>query len=377
MNSKVYFTDMTTDSRRNLLDKTRQLAEKAGLCDVIEENDLVAVKLHFGELGNLAYLPPPLIRVIVEMVKEKGGKPFLTDANTLYGGKRHNAVDHLETALKNGYAYETVGAPIVIADGLKGADYEEVVVNGKHLESVKISSAVHHANAVITISHVKGHDLFGFGGALKNIGMGCGSPAGKQIMHSDLIPKVDEEKCIACGVCIERCPENAISRIENNKANINDKLCIGCGECVALCPSGAIPINWKTDETVIQEKTAEYAWGVVKRKKLKSSFINFIMNVSPDFDCASWNDLPIVPDLGILASLDPVAIDQASLDLINKGPVMSNSVLGEKEVAEDIFKAVNNKNTTYILDHGEYLKMGHRKYDLESLWLKQNKKEDH
>jgi len=376
LSSKVYFTDMTTDSRRNLLDKTRQLAEKAGLCDFIERKDLVAIKVHFGELGNIAFLPPPLIRVIVEMVKEKGGKPFLTDANTLYGGKRHNAVDHIETALKNGFAYETVGAPIIIADGLKGADYVNVTVGGKHFKSVKISSAVHYANAIIAISHVKGHELFGFGGALKNLGMGCGSPAGKQTMHSDLIPKVKEEKCIACGVCIERCPENAISRVQDKKAFINEELCIGCGECVAFCPSHAIPINWKTNETVIQEKTAEYAWGVLKRKKGKSGFINFVMNVTPDCDCVSWNDLPIVPNLGILASLDPVAIDQASLDLVNSAPVIINSVLGDKIDVEDKFKAVHNKNTSYILTHGEYLKMGIRKYDLESLWLKQNKKQD-
>ncbi len=375
MSSKVYFTDMTTDSRRNLLDKTRQLAEKAGLCDLIEEKDLVAIKVHFGELGNIAYLPPPVIRVIVEMVKEKGGKPFLTDANTLYGGKRHNAVDHIETALKNGFAYETVGAPIIIADGLKGADYTNVAVNGKHFESVKVSSAINYADALIAISHVKGHELFGFGGALKNLGMGCGSPAGKQIMHSDLIPKVKEEKCITCGVCIERCPENAIARLENNKAKINEELCISCGECVAFCPSRAIPINWKTDEAVIQEKTAEYAWGVVKKKKGKISFINFIMNVTPDCDCVSWNDLPIVPDLGILASTDPVAIDQASLDLVNMAPVINNSVLGEQKDLGDKFKAVHDKNTSYILDYGEKLGLGKRKYELESLWLKQNKKQ--
>ncbi len=375
MSSKVYFTDMTTDSRKNLFDKTGQLAEKAGLCDLVETKDLVAIKVHFGELGNIAYVPPPIIRVIVEMVKEKGGKPFLTDANTLYGGKRHNAVDHIETALKNGFAYETVGAPIVIADGLKGADFVNVAVEGKHFESVKISSAVHHADAIIAISHVKGHELFGFGGALKNIGMGCGSPGGKQIMHSDLIPKVKEEKCTACGVCIERCPENAIDRVKDNKAFINDELCISCGECVAFCPSRAIPINWKTDETVIQEKTAEYARGVLNRKKGKSSFINFVMNVTPDCDCAPWNDLPIVPDLGILASLDPVAIDQASLDLVNRAPVIMNSVLDGQKDTEDKFRAVHNQDTSYILKHGEKIGLGQRKYDLESLWLRQNYKE--
>ncbi len=373
MSSKVYFTDMTTNSSRNLLDKTRQLAEKGDFYKLIEKNDLVAIKVHFGELGNIAYLPPPLVRVIVDMVKEKGGKPFLTDANTLYGGKRHNAVDHIETALKNGFSYETVGAPILIADGLKGADYVNVPVEGKHFQSVKISSDIHYADAIIAISHVKGHELFGFGGALKNIGMGCASPSGKQALHSDLIPKVNEDKCTACGTCIERCPENAISRVEKNKAYINEELCIGCGECVAFCPAHAIPINWKTDVNVIQEKTAEYAWGVLKQKKGKSGFINYIMNVTPDCDCATWNDVPIVSNLGILASLDPVAIDQASLDIVNSAPVITNSILGEDTGIKDKFKAVHDKETTYILDHGQALNMGSRKYDLESYWIMQNK----
>lgn len=375
MNSKVFFTDMTTSSRRNLLDKTRETAERAEICSAIEKNDLVAIKVHFGETGNIAFVPSALIRVIVDLVKEKGGKPFLTDANTLYNGKRHNAVDHIEAAIKNGFAQATVGAPVIIADGLIGADYVNVPVEGKHFESVKISSAVHYANAIIAISHVKGHEVFGFGGAMKNLGMGCGSPAGKQAMHSDLVPCVNQEKCTACGRCIERCPENAIVRVEDDKAFINEEDCVGCGECVAFCPVQAIPINWKTDLNVIQEKTAEYACGAVKPKNGKSGFINFIMNVSPDCDCYSWNDLPIVPNLGILGSKDPVAIDQASLDLVNDAPVLPNSVIGEMENVQDKFKAVNKKETSYILTHGEFMGMGKRKYELESFWMKLHKKQ--
>ncbi len=374
MSSTVIFSDMTTQADKNLLDKTREIVKKAGIFGMVEENDLVAIKLHFGEVGNLAFVPPPLVRVVVEMVKEKGGKPFLTDANTLYVGKRRDAVDHIETALKNGFGYETTGAPVIIADGLKGADYVNVPVNGKHFDTVKISSAVHNADAVIAVSHVKGHDLFGFGGALKNLGMGCGSPAGKQTMHSDLKPEVDPEKCTACGTCLSRCPEGAIERVEKNKAFIHAHLCIGCGECVAFCPVQAIPINWETDEATIQEKTAEYAWGVVKPKKEKSGFINYIMNVTPDCDCAPWNDVPIVPNLGILGSTDPVAIDQASLDLVNRAPVMANSVLGDKQDVEDKFRAVNNRNSSYIIEHSQNLGMGYKQYNLESFWLNQSKK---
>ncbi len=357
-----------------MLEKTRGLAEKAGLDSLIEKNDLVAIKVHFGEAGNIAYIPSPIIRVIIEMVKEKGGKPFLTDTNTLYNGKRRNAVDHIVTAYKNGFTYSTVDAPVIIADGLKGADYFDVPIQGKHFQSVKIGSAIHYANVIIAISHVKGHELFGFGGAMKNLGMGCSSPAGKQAMHSDLVPCVNEEKCTACGICIDRCPEKAIIRVKDDKAFVQEELCVGCGECVAFCPVQAIPINWKTDLSVIQEKTAEYAWGAIKPKEGKKGFLNFIMNVSPDCDCFSWNDLPIVPNLGIMASLDPVAIDQASLDQVNAAPVLANSVLGGKEDIKDKFKAVNSKETTHILNHGELLGMGSRKYKLETFWLNQNRK---
>lgn len=371
---KVFFTDMSAKSRRNLLDKTRELFQKAGFGDFIEKGDIVAVKVHFGESGNIAFLPPPIIRVIVDCIKERGGKPFLTDANTLYNGTRRNAVDHLETALRNGFSYETVGAPIIIADGLKGHDYVNVAIEGEHYKNVKISSAVHHADAFIAISHVKGHEVFGFGGAIKNIGMGCGSPSGKQAMHSGMTPRVKQEKCIGCGICVERCPVEAITFQNGRKANINKEKCIGCGECVAFCPVKAIPINWVTTESDVQEKTAEYAMGVVKPKKGKVGFINYIMNVSPDCDCCGWNDVPLVPNLGMMASKDSVAIDQASLDVIEKAPVMANSILGDHGEVKDKFGTVHGKDCTHILRHGEKIGLGAREYDLVTFWLNERKK---
>jgi uncharacterized Fe-S center protein len=227
----VYFTDMRTREGDGLLEKTRRLFKSAGLEKCIARNDLVAIKLHWGEVGNLAYIAPPLVRSVVDKVKECGGKPFLTDANTLYRGGRKNAVDNIRTACLNGFTQETVGAPIIVADGLKGLDYVQVKGRGRHFETMKISSAIYHADAMIVLTHFKGHLLMGFGGAIKNLGMGCAAPAGKQAMHSDLLPAVNKSACTGCGTCLRHCPVSAIFLGKDKKAAIRKKICIGCGEC--------------------------------------------------------------------------------------------------------------------------------------------------
>jgi hypothetical protein len=275
---------MRTREGSSLLSKTQRLFTAAGLEAGIRKDDLVAIKLHWGEVGNLAYLAPPLVRAVVDAVKDCGGKPFLTDANTLYRGGRRNAVDHLLTASRNGFTPETVGAPIVIADGLRGMDYVKVQGSGIHFKTLKISSAVYYADALIALSHFKGHLLTGFGGAIKNLGMGCASPAGKQSMHSDLRPVVRESACIGCGSCVEHCPSSAARMGEEGMAFIDQKLCIGCGDCTAVCPAGAIPIRWKTDGRAVQEKIAEYAQGALNGKEGKFGFLNFLIRISPDCD---------------------------------------------------------------------------------------------
>ncbi|MFZ5647773.1 MAG: DUF362 domain-containing protein [Bacillota bacterium] len=365
MPSSVYFTDMRATQKLNLIDKVGKLFSEAGLGEIISPGDLVAIKLHFGEKGNTGYIRPQFIRKIVEEVKRAGGKPFLTDANTLYVGSRSNAVDHLRTAIENGFAYAVVNAPLVIADGLNGKDYMNIPVNLKHCKEVKIGSAIVLADAMIAVSHFKGHEATGFGGAIKNVGMGCGSRAGKQVMHSDMLPGVKQEKCKACSRCHQWCPTGAIAVGELKMAVVDPKLCIGCGECTVTCPHGAIGVNWRNNmKDALQEKMAEYALGVMQNKKGKAGFINFLNNITPDCDCFSFSDAPVVRDIGILASRDMVAIDQACVDLVNKERVLPGSKLEGKETG-DIFAALNpDIDWSRQLAYGQEIGLGSREYDL-------------
>lgn len=364
--SIVYFTDLRTRIGYGLLDKTRKLFELSRFADRISPGDKVAVKLHFGEAGNTAFLPPQFMRVAVEEIRKAGGKPFLIDTNTLYKGSRSNAVDHLETAILNGFSYGTVGAPVIIGDGLTGRDYVREPVDGKHFEKVKIASAIHYANAVVNMTHFTGHELFGFGGVLKGLGMGCAAPSGKQEIHSDVLPSVSEAKCTMCGRCYDWCPVDAIQWEAGTTALIIKEKCIGCGECTVACNYGAIAVNWKTDPAVTQEKTAEYAAGALRNKADKALFFSFLLNISPDCDCYGFSDVPFVSDAGILVSADPVAIDQAGVDIVNGAQALKGSKLEDLN-AKDKLLAVTGIHWEPILEHAERLGLGKRKYVLEEV----------
>ena len=363
--SKVYFTNLRTKPGNNLLDKLEKLMRKAGVESIDFKEQFVAIKIHFGEPGNLAYIRPNYAARVVKLVREQGGRPFLTDANTLYTGRRANAVDHLESAMENGFNRMAVGCDVIIADGLKGTDYREVVINQKHCKTAKIGTAIADADIVISLNHFKGHEMTGFGGALKNLGMGSGSRGGKLEMHSASKPVIKLENCVGCRMCVRSCPEQAISMNADKKAVIDYALCVGCGQCVAVCQYDSARVKWDAAADSAAEKIAEYTMAVIQDKP--NFHVNFIMNVSPDCDCWGNNDAAIVPDLGIMASFDPVALDRASVDMVNKTTALLGCQLQERHFHEggDKFGTVHpDTHWAAGLDYAEEIGLGLQTYEL-------------
>ena len=364
----VWFAPMHSPKKISLAKRVGTLLERAGLGAAIEDGEFVAIKMHFGEEGNTAFVQPVFIREVVKRVKQHGGRPFLTDSNTLYSGQRWNAVDHLTNAIHNGFTYATVEAPIIIADGLSGGDSCDVSIEGfSHFESVKIGSAAVHADALVAVTHVKGHEATGFGGAFKNVGMGLGCRSAKQRMHSDLKPEIAADECTACKRCVNACPVGAIAIGPDRVAVIDYELCYGCGECVASCTSGAIGVQWKTTPEALQEKIVEHAAGVMKGKEGKLVFVSFVTHVSPDCDCWSFADAPIVGDIGVLASADPVAIDQAAYDLIVAAPGLLGGKGEGLSPGADKLKEITGVDGTIMMRYAEEHGLGSRAYELRQL----------
>jgi len=363
--SKVYFADLRASTKENLLEKVVRLTDNIDLKSIVPHRGLVAVKLHFGEKGNTAYIRPNFIRQIVDHVKSFGGFPFLTDSNTLYAGTRGDSVSHITTAIENGFAYAVVNAPVIIADGVRGASSVPVRIKREIFESAYVAKEIFESDALISVAHFKGHDLTGFGGTLKNLGMGCASRQGKMAQHADLSPKVKRKKCVGCGECLEHCAQSAIT-LKDEKAEINSHKCVGCGECILICSNGAIQIQWNADTLRFQKKMVEYALAVLKGKEGRLACLNFLTQISPACDCCGHSDAPVVQDVGILASTDPVAIDQASVDLVNRQPALENSCLStNKGPGEDKFKALYPKvDWTVQLEYGEKIGLGTRDYEL-------------
>lgn len=365
--AKVYFTDLKAWPGMNLLQKLEKLVKKAGIENIDFENKFVAIKIHFGEPGNLSYLRPNYSRVISDLIKDLGGKPFLTDCNTLYVGGRKNAIDHLNAAYENGYNPLTTNCQVIIADGLKGTDEAEIEVNGEYIKSAKIGRAIADADIIISMNHFKGHEGTGFGGAIKNLGMGCGSRAGKMEMHNSGKPITIPSKCVGCKKCSLQCAHGAISYDEKGKAKIGHNKCVGCGRCIGNCNFDAITAPNDESNDILNRKIVEYTVAVLKDKP--NFHINFIMDISPNCDCHGENDRPIVPSIGIAASFDPVALDKASADLVNKQKAFTDSLLGENlEKGVDLKDHFHNThpvtNWTSMIEHGKKVGLGTDEYDL-------------
>ncbi|HBG47210.1 MAG TPA: 4Fe-4S ferredoxin [Deltaproteobacteria bacterium] len=364
MTSRVFFADLRTTPKRNLLDKIDSLLDGVGLKERFRGGHLIAVKLHFGEKGNASYVRPVFVRRVVDRIKETGAGPFLTDTNTLYVGTRGNSVDHLRTAIENGFDFAVVSAPLIIADGLRGEAGTPIRVQGRHLDEVSIAREVAAADGLVAISHFKCHELTGFGGVLKNVGMGCASREGKLTQHSSCAPVVDPDGCTACGDCASACPSDAIE--VGAAAVIDDGACIGCGHCIAVCPQGTINVRWNETPGRLQEKMVEHFEGAVKGKDGRCVYLTFINQVSPACDCYGHNDAPIVPDIGVLASTDPVAIDQAAADLVCAAEGFRETALASGHApGGDKFRGVHPLIDWEVqLEYAQTRGLGSRRYTL-------------
>ena len=359
----MYYTNMRTTLTENLLQKLARLVKRAGMTDIDFANKYTAIKIHFGEPGNLAYLRPNYSKVLADLIKEQGGRVFLTDCNTLYVGRRKNALDHLDAAYENGYNPFATGCHVIIADGLKGTDEALVPIDGEYVKEAKIGRALMDADIVISLTHFKGHEAAGFGGALKNIGMGGGSRAGKMEMHSAGKPYVNQKACIGCGSCKKNCAHGAIT-IADRRASIDTNVCVGCGRCVGACPVDAVtPMNDEAND-VLNKKIAEYTWAILKDRP--HFHVSLVVDVSPNCDCHAENDVPIVPNVGMFASFDPVALDMACVDAVNRQPVMAGSFLAEQEQNHHDHFTDTHPDTHWqsCIDHAVKLGLGNKEYEL-------------
>lgn len=362
----VYCADFRATQTENLQQKLTRLLKAAGMDTIDFNKKFTAIKIHFGEPGNLAYLRPNWAKTVVDFVRERGGKPFLTDCNTLYVGGRKNALDHLDSAYLNGFSPFSTGCHCIIADGLKGTDEVYVPVpDGTYVTEAKIGRAVMDADIFISLSHFKGHEATGFGGAIKNIGMGCGSRAGKMEMHSAGKPHVLPDLCIGCAMCARVCAHSAITFSEH-KATINHDRCVGCGRCLGMCPHDAIDAAADESNIILNRKIAEYTKAVIDGRPC--FHISLVLDVSPNCDCHAENDVAIVPNVGMFASFDPIALDRACADAVNAMPANPGSVLTPERSAQDEqdhFHASHPEtNWQSALEHGEMLGLGTQSYEL-------------
>ncbi|BBB92604.1 MAG TPA: DUF362 domain-containing protein [Methylomusa anaerophila] len=332
-----------------------KLFDESGAGGVIGKNDFVAIKLHVGERKNTTHVKPELIKKLVDRAKGLGGQPFLTETSTLYKGERENAVKHILHAHKHGFGIERVGAPFIPADGLAGNTEYEVEINGQLHEKVKVAREVVSADALLVVSHPTGHIAAGLGACLKNLGMGLASRLGKMRQHSAMLPEIITETCQFCRKCLKWCPENAIVE-QDGKAYILSHKCIGCGECLAVCRFDAVKYDWDIESGYMQRSMAEHAYGAVKDKAGKSFYFNVMIDMTKDCDCFDVEQSKLIPDIGILASSDPVAIDMATLNLTAQTNGRTLAAM-----------SYSHHNAMIQIEHAAKIGMGSMEYELITL----------
>lgn len=353
MKPEVFFVPLEDGSSANIqAEAMDEIYGKSGADRIISSMDFVAIKLHVGEKNNSTHVKPQLIKVLVEKIKAKGAQPFLTETSTLYRGQRENAVAHILLAHRNGFGIDGAGAPFIMSDGLIGNSEAEVEIPGRLHKKVKVAGEVLTTDAFYVVSHPTGHIVTGFGGAIKNLGMGFASRQGKLRQHASLKPEIRTDVCRLCKKCIHWCPENAIVEKDGKLFILADK-CIGCGECLAVCSIGAVSFDWDKDPDILQKSMAEHAYGVMKERQDKFFFFNVLVDMTKDCDCFDVDQRKIIKDIGILASSDPVAIDSATLDL--------TAGISKKTLAELSYP---NRDSMIQIRHAAEIGLGFAEYEL-------------
>jgi len=358
MNNDIFLMKFkASDPIEKVAGGLKNLFLQAKLDQIIEPLDITALKVHFGEEGNSSYLAAKYIKPIVEKLQELKAKPFVSDSNVLYKSRRDNAIDHLSLANEHGFSYETLGAPVIISDGIVGRNEREIEINAPINKTISLASDYVDASSIIVISHVTGHIATGFGATIKNMGMGMSSRKGKLNQHSVSKPQITSSTCTACGLCQQWCPEDAIV-LDKESAQIEEVKCIGCGECLAICRQSAVSFRWDNTTDDLQKQIAEHALGIATQKKDKIGYFTFLINMTKDCDCLKQRPLFIIEDIGVLAGKDPVAIDQAVLDLTAQEK--------NKNISELSYPSID---ATIQLKYGEQIGLGKRKYILRTIAL--------
>lgn len=365
--STVWFWNLRASLKAPYEQRIRKLLKAAGAAEPVREGDLAALKMHFGEAGVTTFVTPIHVRPVVEFYRKAGAKPFLTDTNTLYAGNRGDAVSHKLQAARHGFDPNLLGAPVVIADGLRSTNEAEVPFQGKRIDKAFLARDIVEADLLVTLSHFKGHVLAGFGGALKNVAMGCATRRGKMQQHGCLAPQVNPDKCIGCGICVEVCAPGALRLDEDKRIGVDKTLCAGCGACFHACKHGGVEIDWRTDLSEFLGRMMEYAAAALLTRAKPTLHLGFAMNVTPDCDCMGFSDTPICPDIGILASWDPVALDQACLDLVSAAaPHYPSRLPADVKPGENKLHRLSPKLPEDMgLAYAEELGLGSRQYELK------------